>query len=245
MSEEVYLGTRLHHLQISKVPYHDESGAVSGIVSVTRDVTELVEEQKKRERAIQQMVAALVRAVELRDPYLAGHSRRLAGFAVAVAQRLGASPEEVATVEIAANLSQIGKLAVPKEILSKPERLSQSEIMQMQQHIDHAAAILRDIDFELPVLETIYQMHERLGGQGYPEGLAGERIRLTARILGACDVFCARVEPRAYRKGIAPEAAIDILEQNGDRYDPEVVAALREVAGSVTGEKLIAGLAVG
>jgi HD-GYP domain-containing protein (c-di-GMP phosphodiesterase class II) len=242
VNEEVYLGSRLHHLQISKVPYQDESGEISGIVSVTRDVTELVEEQKKRERAVQQMVAALVRAVELRDPYLAGHSRRLAGFSVAVAQRLEASPEQIATVEIAANLSQIGKLAVPRHILTKPGRLTETEIAQMQQHIDHVATILRDIDFEMPVLETIYQMHERLDGKGYPEGLSGDRIGRAAQILGACDVFCARLEPRSYRSGITPQTALEILDQNDGRYDPAIVGALRGVVASVAGEKLIAGL---
>ena len=115
----------------------------------------------------------------------------------------------------------------------------------LQQHVDHAATILRDIDFELPVLDTIYQMHERLDGGGYPEGLSGDRIRRTARILGACDVFCARVEPRSYRAGISAQKTLEILEQNAARYDPEVIAALREVAESVTGEKLIAGLATG
>lgn len=243
VSEQVYLGNRLHYLQISKVPYQDESGAATGIVSVARDVTELVEEQKKRERAIQQMVTALVRAVELRDPYLAGHSRRLAGFAVAVAQRLGASDEEVATLEIAANLSQIGKLAVPREILNKPDRLGAAEIERMQQHLEHAAVILRDIDFELPVLETVYQMHERLDGGGYPRGLKGDGIRRSAQILGTCDVFCARVEPRSYRTGIGPQETLAILEDNAARYSPEIVAALREVVESVAGEKLIAGLA--
>lgn len=242
VGEEVYLGSRLHHLQMTKVPYRDEAGKVSGIVSVTRDVTDLVEEQKKREHAWQQMVAALVHAVELRDPYLAGHSRRLAGFAVAVAQRLDAGAEVAATVEIAANLSQIGKLGVPREILTKPERLSAPEIAQMQRHVDHAAAILRGVDFELPVLEAIQQMNERLDGGGYPDGLSGDRIHLPARILGACDVFCARVEPRSYRTGIAPEAALEVLEQNPDRYDRAVVAALREVVGSTAGEKLIAGV---
>ena len=245
VNEEVYLGSRLHQLQISKMPYQDESGEISGIVSVTRDVTELVEVQNKRERAVQQMVAALVRAVELRDPYLAGHSRRLAGFATAVAQRLEAGPEEVATVEIAANLSQIGKLAVPREILTKPGRLTETEIVRMQQHIDHVATILHDIDFELPVLETIRQMHERLDGTGYPTGLARGQISRAALILGACDVFCARLEPRSYRGGIAPETALEILEQNDERYDPTVVAALRGVVASVPGEKLIAGLAAG
>ncbi len=243
VNEEVYLGSRLHHLQICKVPYQDESGEISGIVSVTRDVTELVEEQKKRERAVQQMVAALVRAVELRDPYLAGHSRRLAGFSVAVAQRLEAGPGEIATVEIAANLSQIGKLAVSRKILTKPGRLTDHEIEQMQQHIEHVATILGDIDFELPVLEAIYQMHERLDGKGYPAGLVGDQISRAGQILGACDVFCARLEPRSYRSGIAPDTALEILDQNDARYDPAIIEALREVVASVAGEKLIAGLA--
>lgn len=242
---EVYLGARLHHLQISKVPYLDDSGKMSGVVSVMRDVTALVEEQKKRERAVQQMVAALVRAVEMRDPYLAGHSRRLAGFARAVAQRIEASAEEIATVEIAANLSQIGKIEVPREILTKPERLNVAEIAQLQTHIDHTMTILRGIEFDLPVVETIAQMHERLDGKGYPAGLSGPQIRLTARILAACDVFCARVEPRTYRSGIAPKAALEILEMNPDRYDSKVVAALRKVVNSVAGEKLIADLARG
>ncbi|MEO3431117.1 HD domain-containing phosphohydrolase [Pelagibius sp. CAU 1746] len=240
---EIYLQSRLHHLQVSKVPYHDDSGETVGIVSVMRDVTELVEEHQKRERAMQQMVSSLVRAVELRDPYLAGHSRRLAGFARAVAELLEAGSEVVATVEIAANLSQIGKLAVPVEILTKPGRLSDSEIEQLQRHIQHTASILRDIDFELPVLDAVTQMHERLDGGGYPNGLSGEQIGLAGRILGACDVFCARLEPRVYRGGISPERALQILEQNDRRYDARVIAALRRVAESIAGEKLIADLA--
>ena len=244
VNEEIYLGKKLHYFQISKAPYQGDDGRTSGIVSVTRDVTEVVEKQRMKEKAVQQMVTALVRAVELRDPYLAGHSRRVAGFATAVAQRLDASAEDIATIEIAANLSQIGKLAIPREILNKPDRLTDAEIEEMQGHLDHASAILRDIDFGLPVSETMYQMHERLDGKGYPTGLAGNQIRLTARILGACDVFCARVEPRAYRSGISAGAALDILEQNADRYDPAIVAALRETATSVAGEKLIASVAI-
>jgi HD-GYP domain-containing protein (c-di-GMP phosphodiesterase class II) len=88
-------------------------------------------------------------------------------------------------------------------------------------------------------------MHERLDGKGYPAGLSGDQIPLTARILGACDVFCARIEPRVYRSGITPNSALDILDQNDGRYDPRVIAALRKVAASVTGEKLIADLATG
>lgn len=240
--EEVFLAAQHRHLQISKVPFKGEDGEVSGIVSVARDVTELVEQQHKRERAVRQTVNGLVRAVELRDPHLAGHSTRMAGFAVAVANQLAAPAEVVTTVEIAANLSQIGKLGIRRELLTKTERLSEQEISEMQRHVEFARQVLRDIDFGVPVAETIHQMYERLDGKGYPKGLAGDEIELPARILAACDVFCARIEPRSYRSAIAPQEALAILEDNQGRYDIAVVHALRAVLHSVAGEKLLAGV---
>ncbi len=241
--EEVFLAAQRKHLHISKVPFKDEDGEVSGIVSVARDVTELVEQQRKRERAVRQTVNGLVRAVELRDPHLAGHSLRMAGFAVAVARQLAAPAEVATTVEIAANLSQIGKLGISRELLTKTERLSDKEIAEMQRHVEFARQVLRDIDFGVPVADTIYQMHERLDGKGYPQGLDGDHMELPARILAVCDVFCARIEPRSYRGAIAPEEALAILEDNQSRYDIAVVHALRTVVNSVAGEKLLAGAA--
>ena len=239
---EVVLGDKLRQLHISKVAFPDETGRVTGIVSVARDVTELVEARRRRDRAMSQLVTALVRAVELRDPYLAGHSKRVAGFAAETARNLGATPEEIATVEIAANLSQIGKLAVPRSVLVKTERLDEDEIAVMQSHVGHAERTLEGIEFDLPVLETIRQMYERLDGTGYPEGLEAGAISRTALILGACDVFCARIEPRSYRGAIEPEAALAILQQNHGRYDAAVVAALCAVVQSEVGEELIASL---
>lgn len=241
-NEEVYLSGVQRHLQFSKLPFQDEQDQVSGVISVARDVTELVEEQAKRDRAVRQMVTALVRAIELRDPYLAGHSRRVASLSVAVAKRLQLSTEDVDTVEIAANLSQLGKLAVSRKLLNKPDRLNDAEIAEVRKHVDHAAAMLRDIDFELPVLPTIYQMHERLDGNGYPTGLRADAILITSQILGICDVFAARVEPRSYRAGLSTDEAIKILHDNGGRYAPRIVAALDEVVASVAGERLMASL---
>ena len=241
-NEEVYLGGVRHHLQFSKLPFHGEAGEVNGVVSVARDVTEVVEEQTRRDRAVRQTVTALVRAIELRDPYLAGHSRRVANLSVEVAKRLKLPQDEITTVEIAGNLSQLGKLAISRNLLNKPDRLSESEIQEVRKHLDYAAAALRDVDFDLPVLPTIYQMHERLDGRGYPSGLAGDSIRVTAQILGICDVFSARVEPRSYRAGLSSEEALKILHDNGARYAPEIVAALSDVMHSVAGEKLLAGL---
>ena len=241
-NEEVYLNGVQRHLQFSKLPFHDERDQVNGVVSVIRDVTELMEEQAKRDRAVRQMVTALVRAIELRDPYLAGHSRRVASLSVAVAKRMQLDNEDIATLEIAANLSQLGKLAIPRKLLNKPDRLNDEEIAEIRKHLDHAASMLRDIDFELPVLPTIYQMHERLDGGGYPMGLTASAILVTAQILGICDVFAARVEPRSYRAGLSSDEALKILIDNTDRYAASIVSALEEVVSSVAGEKLLAGL---
>jgi PAS domain S-box-containing protein len=241
VQQKLYLQSRLHHLQIAKVPFKDAKGAIAGIVSVARDVTQIVEERERRERAVQQMVDTLARAIELRDPYLAGHTRRVAAFASAVAYRVGCDADEIDTLTIAARLSQVGKLSIDQKLLTKPERHSALEIVEMQQHIKHAAFILKDVDFGLPVLETVYQMYERLDGGGYPLGLKADAIRRTARILGVCDVFCARIAPRSYRAAIRPEEALGALQTNTQRYDAEVVAALADVVRSVEGEKLMAG----
>jgi PAS domain-containing protein len=245
VDDEVYLGDKPHYLQFSKVPFRGQGEEGDGILSVTRDITDLVENQRKKERAIQQMVTALVRAIELRDPYLAGHSRLLAEFSVAVGRQLGCSDEELGTLEMAANLSQIGKLALPKSLLNKPSRLTEAENAEVQKHIEHALRALSGIDFELPVIDALSQMYERLDGDGYPNRLKGDEIGLLGRILGACDVFCARIEPRSYRAGLAPDAVLDILRDNATRYDPKVIEALQQVVATVSGEKLIASIAAG
>ena len=239
--ERVYLKSVLRHLQISKTPLTDASGAISGVVAVARDVTELVEAREKRDKAVRQAVSALALAIELRDPYLSGHSSRVGAMARELAKLCGASAEEIATLETAASLSQIGKLFVPRALLTKPERLSAAERDELRQHIGHAESVLRGIDFGLPVLQTIRQMYERIDGEGYPRRLRGSEISFAAQVLGLCDWFCARVAPRGHRPSITPEAALEILEGNPQRYAPQLVAKLRQVASSVTGEKLVAG----
>ena len=240
--EEVFLASRRHVLQISKIPCRLPTSQNIGILSVSRDISEVIEQQRLRERAQRQTVAALVHAVELRDRHLAGHSRRMAELACQVTKVLGAPQDVEDTVDAAANLSQIGKLGVRRELLTKKKRLTAPEIQEMEKHVDYAADILRGIEFELPVLEAIVQMNERLDGSGYPVGLEGDDIAPAARILAVCDVFCARIETRAYRPAISPAEAIEVLANNCLRYDPEVVRALREVINTVAGEKLLASV---
>ncbi len=239
LKETVYLQSQPHHLQISKAPLKDAQGKVSGIVSVSRDITDLIEMQKRREQATHKTVEALVRAVELTDPYLAGHSRLMGALAVQVAKVLNASDQDIATVETAANLCQVGKLFVDRNILFKAAPLTAEEMKEMESHVEHAARVLRDIDFGLPVFDTVYQMNESMNGQGYPRGLTGDEIAFTARILGVVNSFCAMVKPRAYRGARTIEESLDILASADQIYDQQVVAALEEVVHSAVGEKLL------
>ncbi|MGH6717831.1 MAG: HD domain-containing phosphohydrolase [Alphaproteobacteria bacterium] len=241
-NEQIYLQAKLHHFQIAKVPFVEDEGLPVGVLAVSRDITELVEAVERRERAIREAVEAFSRAIELRDPYLVGHSRRVAGFAVAVGRRLELGDNEINTIELAARLAQIGKLAIPSAILRKETRLTDEEIAIVQSHVEHAVSILRKVDFDLPVAESVHKMYERLDGTGYPRNLSGDQIELVPRILGACDVFCARIEPRSYRETLTPDAAVGVLEHNATKYDPRVVAALREVVHSPDGEKILASV---
>ncbi|NJC87940.1 MAG: PAS domain S-box protein [Desulfuromonas sp.] len=239
-NETVYLQSRPYHLQIAKSPLKDAEGKMTGIVSVIRDVTEMVEAQRRQEQATQKTVEALVRAVELTDPYLAGHSRLMGALATEVAKVLNAGKIEIATMETAANLSQIGKLFVDRALLFKSEALTTEEKKMMEQHVVHAAKVLEGIDFGLPIHDAVVQMNENLDGSGYPKGLKGDAIMLPARVLGAVNSFCAMVEPRAYRGARTPEVALEILRSCGPAYDQQVVAALEKVVRSALGEKLLA-----
>ena len=240
LNELVYLQSQPHHLQISKSALKDANGKITGIVSVIRDVTEIVEVQKRQEQATAKTLEALVRAIELTDPYLAGHSRLMGRLGVEVAKAMNASDIDVATVETAANLSQIGKLFVDRELLFKAESLTAEEKANMEQHVEHAAKVLKGIDFGLPVYEAVCQMNEALDGKGYPKGLQGDEITLPARVLAVVNSFCAMAEPRAYRAARSVDEITTILESGDGAYDQRIVAALKEVVNSALGEKLLA-----
>ncbi len=224
---DVEIMSRMRYLTVSKSPFKNENDVMVGIVSVARDVTESVERKHKQEAAARATRNALVHAVEMHDPYLSGHSHRMGELCKAVGKGLSLSDEEVMTLEMAAMLSQIGKLAIPAKILAKDSRLTEKEIAVVQGHIDHAGKTLAGIDFGMPVADTVMLMHERLDGSGYPKGLKGEEINILGRVIAACDVYCARISPRAYRHTIPPGRAIGILEDNADKYDRKVVGEIR------------------
>lgn len=213
----------------------DEAGRPR-LLRVLRDTSELVLARRTAERRREQTVAALVRAVELADPHLLGHSRALADLAERLAVRLALEPATIATVRLAGELSQIGKIFVPRELLTKEGRHDPEEQRRMRAHVEHALRVLEGVEFDLPVAEGIAQMHERLDGTGYPRGLAGEAIGMAGRVLAVADVFLARTRPRSYRDAVPPNEVLDVLRRNASRYDPRVVAALEaELGDAVAG----------
>jgi PAS domain S-box-containing protein len=239
VNEPVYLLSQRYEFKISKSPYLDSQGNCLGIVEVYHDMTEFMAVQERNRKLIRRAMEALGNTIEATDPYLGGHTKLLAGLSVEVAKSLNLSEMEIAEIETAANLSQIGMMFVPKEILTKPDRLNDEEKAIMEQHVEHAYRILRKIDIDDGVLRAIYQMNERMDGSGYPKGLADGEIIMPARILSAVNSFCAMIRPRSYRGAKTMQEALDVLRKDSARYDDSVLEALSETLSSPAGEKLI------
>ncbi len=240
VNEVLWLQSRRYHFQISKTPLRDAvSRTPYGIVSVYRDITKLVETEERGRRVVQQTIDALVRTIEEADPFLGGHSRIMGGIAGLLGRQLRLTDPDIATIEAAANLSQIGKMFVPRDILLKPGALTPEEKIEMERHIEHAKNILQDIEFDLPVVATIAQMNERLDGKGYPDGLTAEAISIHARVLAVANSFAAMARPRSYRPALPVDQVLGILERQTDSYDQDVVAALRQVLTTPAGERII------
>lgn len=175
-------------------------------------------------RALSDTVKAMAMAVETRDPYTAGHQRRGAGLARAIALEMRLDQKEIEGVQLAFMIHDIGKISIPSEILSKPCLLSPLEISLIRAHPQVGYDILKEIDFPWPIAQTVLQHHERIDGSGYPEGLKNNDIILEARILAVADVLEAMSSHRPYRPALGiREALSEIDRKQGILYDPTVV----------------------
>lgn len=243
--ETVFLQSRRHVFQIVKTPmFTSESEHPRGVVSAFRDITELVDAQERSRKLVQQTIDAFITAIETKDPYLAGHSRGMSQFATAIARQMGLGERDVATVETAANLSQVGKIYVPSRLLTKPGALTAEEKAIVEEHVLHARRTLEHIEFDLPILDAIVQMNEHPDGTGYPEHLKGDAIGIHARILAVANAFCAMVRPRSYRPALGVDAVIGVLRKEGGSFDAGVVDALARLLASPAGERLLESLDV-
>jgi HD-GYP domain-containing protein (c-di-GMP phosphodiesterase class II) len=188
-----------------------------------------VELYEQLERAYLGTAEALSTALEAKDSYTASHSQSIVRRSEAVGRRLGMSSEDLRMLRYGAAFHDIGKLAVPEGILSKPGPLTPEERRQIEQHTVIGERILEPVAFLAPVRPLVRHAHERWDGAGYPDRLAGESIPLGARIIFACDAFDAMTTNRPYRRALpAAEALGELRRCAGSQFDPSVVAALLE-----------------
>lgn len=208
-------------------------GTPYGVVFVCRDITErkLAEEKLRKgldklRTTLKASIDSLASAIEMRDPYTAGHQERVTRLARAIGQEMGLDGERLEAIEIAGVIHDIGKLYVPAEILSKPTKLTEIEYALIKMHAQAGYTILSKIDFPWPIADIVHQHHEYLNGSGYPQGLTGKDILPESKILCVADVVEAMSSHRPYRPALGIQAALDeITQKRGLLYDREVVDA--------------------
>lgn len=192
--------------------------------------SELKESFKKLRKTLDGIVHAMAIVGEARDPYTAGHQRRVAELAAAVADEVGLEFGKIEGIRIAGLLHDIGKISVPSEILSRPGRLTEIEFSFIKSHPQVGYDVVKGIEFPWAIADIVLQHHERIDGSGYPHGLKGDEILIEAKILGVADVVEAMSSHRPYRPALGIDKALaEILKNRGVLYDTEVVNACVKV----------------
>jgi len=215
----------------------DERDEFQGILSSGEDVTiksrverELQENYQKLQQIMEDTVYTMAKVVEKKDPYSAGHQKRVSQIATAIAKEMKLPKNKIEGLRVASLVHDIGKIGMPIEILSKPSGLTELGYDLMTEHPMTGYNILKEIDFPWPVAEIVLQHHEKINGSGYPNGLKGDNILIEARILCVADVIEAMSSYRAYRSSHTIKEVLKELNRNkGTLYDPMVVDACKEL----------------
>jgi putative nucleotidyltransferase with HDIG domain len=184
----------------------------------------------KIERISVVTLEALVNALEAKDPYMRGHSARVADLAATIAHELGMPEEAVEHVRTAGRLHDIGKIGTRESVLNKQGPLTQEEFEHVKQHVLIGSQILAPLTRHSDISSAVRSHHERWDGTGYPDGLSGEAIPLSARVIGAAEIFDALCTPRPYQEKMAPQQAVErMADLAGTVVDPKVYAGLSAV----------------
>jgi PAS domain S-box-containing protein len=225
-------GTR-RQIEVSASLKKNSSGKPIGFRGISRDITE----RKRAEEQLQQTLESLrksvgatiqvmVSAVEMRDPYTAGHQIRTADLARIIATEMGLPKEKIDGIRMAGSIHDIGKISIPAEILTKPTKLTDIEFSLIKEHSHSGYEMLKDVESPWPLAQIVYQHHERMDGSGYPRNLKGNEILIEARIMAVADVVEAMASHRPYRPGLGIDAALAEIEKNkGTIYDNTVANA--------------------
>ncbi len=221
------------HIEASVSLLKDTSGKPTGFRGLVRDITERKRAEEQLHLAIETLkksvgttIQVMVSAVEMRDPYTAGHQIRVASLAGAIATEMGLAQEKIEGIHMAGSIHDIGKLSIPSELLSKPTKLTDIEFALVKDHARSGYEILKDVESPWPLAQIAYQHHERMNGSGYPRNLKGEEILMEARIMAVSDVVEAMASHRPYRPGFGIDVALAEIEKDrGTYYDNTVVDA--------------------
>jgi PAS domain S-box-containing protein len=231
----------------------DAAGKAVAILTEGRDIPDRKQADDSVEKSLERfhqtvhdVITAMSRIIEMRDPYTSGHQERVALLACAIACELGMDAEQLEAITITSKIHDIGKVYVPMEILSKPGALADIERQIIQAHARGSYDILKSVDFPWPVAEIALQHHERMDGSGYPDGLKGDEISLPARIIMVADVVEAMASHRPYRPSLGIGPALAEIEVNsGKLYDEQVAQAclllFRQKGFSFDGSEAVPG----
>ena len=218
-------------IQSSFTLLKDRDGKAIGFRGIVRDITELKQMDKERRDSLDQLrksltatIHAMSVTVESRDPYTAGHQRRVADLAYAIAVELNLEQNRIDGLRMAGTIHDLGKISIPSEILTKPTKLTNIECEIVKTHAQAGYDILKDIDFPWPIARIVLEHHERMDGSGYPNHLKGDEILLESKILTVADVVEAMASHRPYRPAVGIELALDEITKNrGILYDADIV----------------------
>jgi PAS domain S-box-containing protein len=210
-----------------------DSGKILFWDGILEDITERKQAQiqvqeslQRLQKTIKEIIQAMAYIGEVRDPYTAGHQRRVAQLSFEIARMMGLKDDQYEGLTMAAFVHDIGKILVPADILSKPGKLTRPEFDMLKDHTRIGYEILKTIEFPWPIAKIVLQHHERINGSGYPAGLAGEQIILEAKILAVADVVEAMSSHRPYRPALGVDKALaEISQHRGVLYDSTVVDA--------------------
>jgi PAS domain S-box-containing protein len=219
------------------IPMRDEHSNIVAVFGVCRDITDRKRSEEILQKSYDQLretliatVNTLASTIEMRDPYTAGHQRRVTILACAIAEEMGLTEDQFDGLRMAGLIHDLGKINVPAEILSKPGRINEIEFSIIRYHPQICHDILRTIELPWPVAQIVLQHHERLDGSGYPQGLKGDEIMLEAKILAVADVVEAMSSHRPYRPALGVTLALEEITKNrGILYEPAVVDACKKI----------------
>lgn len=216
--------------------FHIESAELSlagnkpAFLYVLHDISELKQQHYRHEKRDKSVINALIKAADAHDPFCESHSERTRDVAITIAKVMNLTGSQLASLEVASILANMGKLHVSKTILTKTEALTKDESKSLKKHVNYAVDMFSNIEFEGPVLDIIAQKNECLDGSGYPKGLTSHEIMIESRILAVANSFVAMMSARAYRKShTVKEVLSQLLAQTETQYDRQVVAALFHV----------------